>query len=361
MSMALFQKSSLENRSWGDIMDELDNEMENLQPFCIYDPWSMNTISQVEEQKVEEHIPIEMEVVEQIVEERKVDKQMVNGKKVEEKKEQAEVQQQPARTHKLPKERLSKNTKSVTLLLKNLDCTVDDRNLYEAFLIFGTVLNAQVKMENGRSKGIGYVTFSSPDEARAAIVEMNGRVLGSRPVYVSPSQTTQGRSHGMKVETISPSKPCPDPRPNANKNIHPQNSVPDLGKKNQQQWNRQSTPQPLGLDTQEVELFVKNLDYGVDQNRLRDLFLPHGNLTSAKVVLHNGRSKGIGFVRFSSLDEANNAIRELNGKLVSGRPLCITMAKQWTGGSRPTKPYIHPSRNMHWFHPQRHRSVGLFS
>ncbi|KAI5607639.1 hypothetical protein C0J50_9939, partial [Silurus asotus] len=34
------------------------------------------------------------------------------------------------------------------------------------------------------------------------------------------------------------------------------------------------------------------------------------------VVLHNGRSKGIGFVRLSSLDEANNAIRELNGKLV---------------------------------------------
>ncbi|KAI5107712.1 eukaryotic translation initiation factor 4 gamma 3 isoform X5 [Silurus meridionalis] len=35
-------------------------------------------------------------------------------------------------------------------------------------------------------------------------------------------QTTQGRSHGMRVETISPSKPCPDPRPNANKNIYPQ-------------------------------------------------------------------------------------------------------------------------------------------
>ncbi|XP_046727711.1 polyadenylate-binding protein 1A-like [Silurus meridionalis] len=213
--MALFQKSSLENRSWGDIMDELDNEMENLQPFCIYDPWSMNTISQVEEQKVEEQIPLEMEVEEQIVEERKVDKQMVKEKKVEKQKEQAEVQQQPACTNKLPKERLSKNNKSVTLLSRNLDCTVNDRNLYEAFLRFGTVLNAQVKMENGRSKGIGHVTFSSPDEARAAIVEMNGRVLGSRPVYVSPSQTTQGRSHGMKVETISPRNPAqtPDPMP----------------------------------------------------------------------------------------------------------------------------------------------------
>ncbi|XP_046727961.1 polyadenylate-binding protein 1-like isoform X1 [Silurus meridionalis] len=291
--MALFQKSSLENHSWGDLMDELDNEMENLQPFCIYDPWSMNTISQVEEQKVEEQIPLEMVVEEQMVEERKVDKQMVKEKKVEKQKEQAEVQQQPARTNKLPKERLIKNTKSVTLLLRNLDCTVDDRNLYEAFLRFGTVLNAQVNIENGQTKGIGYVTFSSPDEARAAIVEMNGRVLGSRPVYVSPSQITQGRSHGMKVETISPSKPCPDPRPNANKNIHPQNAVPDLGQTNQQQWNRQSTPQPLGLDTQ--------------------------------VVLHNGRSKGIGFVRFSSLDEANNAIRELNGKLVSGRQQCSSL------------------------------------
>ncbi|XP_046692095.1 polyadenylate-binding protein 3-like [Silurus meridionalis] len=86
-------------------------------------------------------------------------------------------------------------------------------DVYEAFLRFGTVLTAQVMMENRRSKGIGYVTFSSPDEARVDIMEMNDRVLGSRTVYLSPSQTTKGRSHGMKVETISPSKPCPDPTP----------------------------------------------------------------------------------------------------------------------------------------------------
>ncbi|KAF7707972.1 hypothetical protein HF521_017029 [Silurus meridionalis] len=111
----------------------------------------------------------------------------------------------------------------------------------------------KVMMKNGRLKGFGYVTFSSPDEAREDIMEMNGRVLGSRTVYLSPSQTTQGRSHGMKVETISPSKPCPEPRPNANKNIHPQNvPVADPGKENQQQWNRRFTPQPLRLDTQEL-------------------------------------------------------------------------------------------------------------
>ncbi|XP_046703641.1 polyadenylate-binding protein 1-like isoform X2 [Silurus meridionalis] len=86
----------------------------------------------------------------------------------------------------------------------------------------------KVMMKNGRLKGFGYVTFSSPDEAREDIMEMNGRVLGSRTVYLSPSQTTQGRSHGMKVETISPSKPCPEPRPNANKNIHPQSGTAQL-------------------------------------------------------------------------------------------------------------------------------------
>ncbi|KAI5090180.1 hypothetical protein C0J45_20315 [Silurus meridionalis] len=41
-----------------------------------------------------------------------------------------------------------------------------------------------------------------------------------------------------------------------------------------------------------------------------------------KVVLHNGRSKGIGFVRFSSLDEANNAIR-----VESWSSLCQTVLK----------------------------------
>ncbi|XP_058255259.1 dynein heavy chain-like protein 2 [Hemibagrus wyckioides] len=79
--------------TWGEIMDAEDNEMENVEPFSFYNPWSMDIISQVEEQKAEEQ-----KVEEQKVEEQKAEKQ-------------ARVQQLPVSDKKLPNERLCKNKK----------------------------------------------------------------------------------------------------------------------------------------------------------------------------------------------------------------------------------------------------------
>ncbi|GAA6108338.1 polyadenylate-binding protein 1-like isoform X1 [Tachysurus ichikawai] len=178
--------------TWGEIMDAEDNALENVAPFCFYNPWSRDTINQVEEQKVETK-NVEKRVEEQRVEEQKVEmknvEKRVEEKRVEEQKveEQAKVMQMPVKHKKLPKERLSKNTK--------------------------------INMENGRPKGTGFVTFASADEARNAIIKMNGRVLGSRPLYISPVQSKEvhGARHRERMER-SPKEPCPNPH-QAQKNI----------------------------------------------------------------------------------------------------------------------------------------------
>lgn len=51
--------------------------------------------------------------------------------------------------------------------------------------------------ENGRSKGFGFVCFSAPEEATKAVTDMNGRIVGSKPLYVALAQRKDERKNHL--------------------------------------------------------------------------------------------------------------------------------------------------------------------
>ena len=78
-----------------------------------------------------------------------------------------------------------------------------------------------------------------------------------------------------------------------------------------------------------VNLYIKNLEDGIDDERLRTEFSQFGTITSAKVMKDDkGNSKGFGFVCFSSPDEATKAVTEMNGRIIVTKPLYVALAQR---------------------------------
>ena len=78
-----------------------------------------------------------------------------------------------------------------------------------------------------------------------------------------------------------------------------------------------------------MKVYVGNLPYNIDSDKLKELFAAHGEVTEAVVISDRnpGRSKGFGFVTFADDDGAKKAIAEMNGKEFDGRELKVNEAK----------------------------------
>jgi len=74
---------------------------------------------------------------------------------------------------------------------------------------------------------------------------------------------------------------------------------------------------------------VGNLAYSVTDESLQRAFGSYGSVTSAKVMMDrdSGQSKGFGFVEMASDDQAEAAIRALNGSSIEGRSVTVNEAR----------------------------------
>ncbi|XP_038169801.1 polyadenylate-binding protein 4-like isoform X4 [Arvicola amphibius] len=176
--------------------------------------------------------------------------------------------------------------------IKNFGEDVDDDNLKELFSQFGKTLSVKVMRDpSGKSKGFGFVSYEKHEDAIKAVEEMNGKEMSGKALFVGRAQ--------KKVERQA-----------------------ELKRKFEQ------LKQERIRRYQGVNLYIKNLDDTIDDEKLRKEFSRFGSITSAKVMLEDGRSKGFGFVCFSSPEEATKAVTEMNGRIVGSKPLYVALAQR---------------------------------
>jgi len=82
------------------------------------------------------------------------------------------------------------------------------------------------------------------------------------------------------------------------------------------------------------KLFVGGLAWAVDDAMLKAAFEPHGTVTEAKVITdrETGRSRGFGFVSYSSDAEAKKGIEMMDGSIVHGRQINVNEAQERQSG-----------------------------
>lgn len=241
------------------------------------------------------------------------------------------------------------------IYVKNVDQEVSDEEFRTIFEQFGDITSATLSRDqDGKSRGFGFVNFSTHESAQAAVEEMNDKDVKSQKLYVGRAQKKHEREEELRR----------------------QYEAARLEKASKYQG---------------VNLYVKNLTDDIDDEKLRELFGPYGTITSAKVMRDAsnverveseeekeegkeneqeqeqgqeqeqeqeqgqgqeqepeaekaedkpaegeekpkkrtfGKSKGFGFVCFSSPDEASKAVTEMNQRMVNGKPLYVALAQR---------------------------------
>lgn len=272
------------------------------------------------------------------------------------------------------------------VFIKNLDRSIDNKAMYDTFSAFGNILSCKVAQdENGASKGYGFVHFETEEAANKSIEKVNGMLLNGKKVYVGrfiPRKEREkelgekaklftnvyvknfgedlteeqlrnmfekfGKITSYKIMSKDDGKSkgfgfvafeSPEAAETAVEALNGKEImegktlyVGRAQKKAERQQELKRRFEALKMERlnryQGVNLYVKNLDDTIDDDRLRKEFSPFGTITSAKVMMEEGRSKGFGFVCFSSPEEATKAVTEMNGRIVGSKPLYVALAQR---------------------------------
>lgn len=266
------------------------------------------------------------------------------------------------------------------IFIKNLDPSVDHANLYDIFSSFGNIHSCKLATNAaGVSRGFGFVHFHTQDSADNAIKKMNNLKVNGKTIFVAPFISARDRQrknpddvytnvyiknidesvtqedfqkHFEQYGQITSAKLMYADQPvktrfgfvnymnhdeavkcvetTLNTEFHGKTlyagraqsrteRIEELRKRREESANKY----------QGQNLYIKNIDDTVDEEKLRKAFAEFGTITSVKIMTNDkGASKGFGFVCYSKRDEAQAALTKMNNHMLEHKPLYVALAQR---------------------------------
>uniref|UniRef100_A0A4W4FYI4 PABP n=1 Tax=Electrophorus electricus TaxID=8005 RepID=A0A4W4FYI4_ELEEL len=244
------------------------------------------------------------------------------------------------------------------IFIKNLDKSIDNKALYDTFSAFGNILSCKVVCDENGSKGYGFVHFETHEAAERAIEKMNGMLLNDRKVFVGRFKSRKEREAEMGA------------RAKEFTNVYIKNFGEDMdddklkeifskfgpalsirvmtdesGKSKgfgfvsfeRHEDAQRAVDEMNGKELNGKQVYVGRAQKkGERQTELKRKFeqMKQDRMTRStletyfSVMMEGGRSKGFGFVCFSSPEEATKAVTEMNGRIVATKPLYVALAQR---------------------------------
>jgi len=305
------------------------------------------------------------------------------------------IRGRPCRIMRSQRDPTKRKSQAGNIFIKPLNEDVDAKILYDTFSVIGPIESVKVPYKDEsvsgaslKARGYGFVQFSSPEHAQAAIDTI--KTVGGSPVTIELFKPRQNREAARQTNVFIKNVPlsftdaqfknlfadCGDYNSaklvaegdsskgfvyvNFNEpasaircidklngfKVQDAATAPDDGTESQALYatfhkaknvllRERQTQRQQGASTkfpQGQNLYVKNLADVFDENMLKAEFSKYGNITSCMIRREpNSKvSMGFGFVCFESQEQAEKALHEILQRtpyLFHGKPLYVALAQ----------------------------------
>ena len=162
----------------------------------------------------------------------------------------------------------------------------------------------------GLTRGYGFVRFIDQSDQQRALIEMQGFIIGSRPIRVSvatPKNRLHSNTNNQPQTTNSSTSVTPAAIASPTLRSPLQQSM--VISPQQQQTTSPSLASTLLSDPSNTTVFVGGLSAPIREDELRQYFSPFGEIMQVKIP----PGKGCGFVQYAVRHSAELAIHQMNG------------------------------------------------